>query len=606
MGSRDRISNLPGEIKQQILSLLSTSDAIRTSVLSSDWRYEWINLPSLNFGHKFWKNSQKKKLTDNQEKSVANHHRNGCNFSAKKELALDDIDNDNEDSEGNGCSERNKLIDGDHSVSNIKALGYVQYLDRVIQMIRTHQPNETRKLRIHLPRDIGFGSTSVSMDLVTTGDELQRLTCYVQEYRFLRSGGRVYLLNLPKYLSASSKSLSSLKLTGNLRCKMFKSMSMEGTRTEFSSLRKISISWSRLDQWVVDTLLASCGTALEELMFLNCEGLKSLRLSGLPKLRVLRVLNDDLNRVKLNAPQLHSLRLRSSRSLASCRNLVELSFCSCSITNDFFNQGLAKFACLKNLNISSCFCLTHIMLASNSLADLQIFDCRKLLRFEIDTPNLISFSYSMCEKSDFLSLVSHTPIAPLRAELYLTPCHAINHTQWHSKVVELLANFSCAQDIKLTWTANEALIIPQDLRESLSPPLWGVQCVDLSLYLPPVLVSGHSILQYLDTVLWLSSRPKGIHLSAIGTKVDDASYEDSYEDSDEGGHEDLGSWHIYLELQYKKDTGNVEHSCGCYPGQLISCWRHSLKDFKIKYQNRLEAAAILREFFDNALAERRK
>ena len=61
-----------------------------------------------------------------------------------------------------------------------------------------------------------------------------------------------------------------------------------------------------------------------------------------------------------------------------------------------------------------------------------------------------------------------------------------------------------------------------------------------------------------------------------------------------------------MQLQYKKDAGDVEHSCGCYPGQLISCWRHSLKDFKIKYQNRPEAAAILREFFDNALAERRK
>ncbi|KAJ8451303.1 hypothetical protein Cgig2_014075 [Carnegiea gigantea] len=603
MGSRDRISNLPGEIKQQILSLLSTSDAIRTSVLSSDWRYEWINLPSLNFGHKFWKNSQKKKLTDNQEKSVANHHRNGCNFSAKKELALDDIDN-----EGNDYSERNKLIDGDYSVLNMKALGYVQFLDQVIQMIRTHQPNETRKLRIHLPGDIVFGSTSVSLDLVTTGDQLQRLSCYVQEYRFLRRGGRVYLLNLPKYLSASSKSLSNLKLIGNLRSKMFKSMSMEGTRTEFSSLRKISILDSRLDQWVVDTLLASCGTILEELIFLNCEGLKSLRLSGLPKLRVLRVLNNDLNRVKINAPHLHSLCIRSSRSVnvASCRNLVELSFRSCNITNDFFNQGLANLTCLKSLNIWWCRCLTHIMLASNSLADLQIFECRKLLRLEIDTPNLISFSYSMCEKSDFFSLVSHTPIAPLSAELHLTPCHAINHTQWHSKVVELLANFSCAQDIKITWTANEALIIPQDLRESLSPPLWGVQHVYLSIYLPPALVSGHSILLYLDTVLWLSSRPKGIYLSARGIQLDDDSYEDSDEGSDEGSDEDLESWAIYLELQYKKDAGDVEHSCGCYPGQLINCWRHSLKDFKIKYQNRLEDAAILREFFDNALAQRRK
>ena len=71
----------------------------------------------------------------------------------------------------------------------------------------------------------------------------------------------------------------------------------------------------------------------------------------------------------------------------------------------------------------------------------------------------------------------------------------------------------------------------------------------LSIYLPPALVSGHSILQYLDTVLWLSSRPKGIYLSARGIQLEDDSYEDSDEDSDEGGHEDLGSWHIYLEVK---------------------------------------------------------
>lgn len=45
----DRISNLPGHIIDKILSHLSLRDAVRTSVLSSKWRYKWVTLPYLVF-----------------------------------------------------------------------------------------------------------------------------------------------------------------------------------------------------------------------------------------------------------------------------------------------------------------------------------------------------------------------------------------------------------------------------------------------------------------------------------------------------------------------------------------------------------------------------
>ncbi|KAJ3704352.1 hypothetical protein LUZ61_008057 [Rhynchospora tenuis] len=48
----DRISALPEEIKVSILSLLSITDAVRTSVLSSSWRHLWTLLPGLHAGHK--------------------------------------------------------------------------------------------------------------------------------------------------------------------------------------------------------------------------------------------------------------------------------------------------------------------------------------------------------------------------------------------------------------------------------------------------------------------------------------------------------------------------------------------------------------------------
>lgn len=45
----DRLSSLPGHIIDQILSQLSIRDAVRTSVLSTKWRYKWATLPNLVF-----------------------------------------------------------------------------------------------------------------------------------------------------------------------------------------------------------------------------------------------------------------------------------------------------------------------------------------------------------------------------------------------------------------------------------------------------------------------------------------------------------------------------------------------------------------------------
>ncbi|XP_071705491.1 F-box/FBD/LRR-repeat protein At1g13570-like [Rutidosis leptorrhynchoides] len=47
--SLDRISILPPSIIDAILCLLPTKDAVRTSILSSEWRYNWTNIPVLHF-----------------------------------------------------------------------------------------------------------------------------------------------------------------------------------------------------------------------------------------------------------------------------------------------------------------------------------------------------------------------------------------------------------------------------------------------------------------------------------------------------------------------------------------------------------------------------
>ncbi|XP_071695477.1 F-box/FBD/LRR-repeat protein At1g13570-like [Rutidosis leptorrhynchoides] len=55
--SLDRISNLPLPIIETILSLLPTKVAVRTSILSREWRYHWTKIPELFFDEDAFKGS---------------------------------------------------------------------------------------------------------------------------------------------------------------------------------------------------------------------------------------------------------------------------------------------------------------------------------------------------------------------------------------------------------------------------------------------------------------------------------------------------------------------------------------------------------------------
>ncbi|GKF28001.1 F-box/FBD/LRR-repeat protein-like protein, partial [Tanacetum coccineum] len=62
--SLDMISNLPPTIIETILCLLPIQEAVRTSVLSKKWRYNWTKIPKLVFNEYTFKVSTK----ENQRK----------------------------------------------------------------------------------------------------------------------------------------------------------------------------------------------------------------------------------------------------------------------------------------------------------------------------------------------------------------------------------------------------------------------------------------------------------------------------------------------------------------------------------------------------------
>ena len=50
----DRISDLPSHLIDFILQRLPLQDVVRTSLLSSKWRYKWTSIPKLDFSNDFF------------------------------------------------------------------------------------------------------------------------------------------------------------------------------------------------------------------------------------------------------------------------------------------------------------------------------------------------------------------------------------------------------------------------------------------------------------------------------------------------------------------------------------------------------------------------
>ncbi|KAK4481476.1 hypothetical protein RD792_012376 [Penstemon davidsonii] len=70
----DKLSNLPGHLIDKILSHLSLRDAVRTSILSSKWRYKWVTLPYLIFDNQsVLVSNQDQTLVKNKLVSIVDH-----------------------------------------------------------------------------------------------------------------------------------------------------------------------------------------------------------------------------------------------------------------------------------------------------------------------------------------------------------------------------------------------------------------------------------------------------------------------------------------------------------------------------------------------------
>ncbi|KVH95897.1 F-box domain, cyclin-like protein [Cynara cardunculus var. scolymus] len=250
--------------------------------------------------------------------------------------------------------------------------------------------------------------------------------------------------------------------------------------------------------------------------------LETFILNGCQDIKQIRVCNEKLERVNLfNCPALVSVEVIAPSLKYFCyrgtdRNRVcNISFTASSrirylsiedagITDQWMEAQLAKFRCLEGLRLVACNSLKKVKIVHENLQELELYNCLRLTEAEINTPQLLCFEY-------------------------------------RGGIIEL-----CTME----------LIIPEELRERLVPPLYDLQHLEIHIKSMDKIETD-----LVDSLLWLSPLPKTLRISS---GLDD-------------------TLQMIIKFAYNEMIGEEEDKNPfCCRSKPIKCWRHNLTRVDIK------------------------
>jgi hypothetical protein len=284
MDAADRISQLPEHIKHHMLSLLSTPEVVRLSVLSKTWHQVFNSFPISEF-------SSSSFLVENSDRSLE-----FATFVYNSLLRQ--------------CRQYRSIPKFQFSVT-----------DRYFRTcFFTFQQPLQPQLAKHINRCIQLGTQKGVK-------ELSIYFCVPDYYR------------LPE-ATLSVKELVVCRLAGCI---------LSGP-INWPSLRELSLKQVKIcDQRIFDNLVFTC-PFIEKFALVECDGLKYLHLSGLRKLKKVKVKRQSfplMEKIEIDVVSLHTFSYspfyfeKTHIDLTSCKNLEVFKFKGCT-------ESFRKY--LKNLN----------------------------------------------------------------------------------------------------------------------------------------------------------------------------------------------------------------------------------------------------------------
>ncbi|XP_059310434.1 uncharacterized protein LOC132061805 [Lycium ferocissimum] len=354
-------------------------------------------------------------------------------------------------------------------------------------------------------------------------------------YRYISSSNPLY--PVPIFTILASKSLIKLVLA---RCDL-RHLALPSGVVKCDSLRELSVSVVRLDENMLQTLLASC-PLIENFIIELCTELKKIELLNLQKIKSVSIWIRRDQHVKIQAPTLEHLSyfgdLKESTVLdvVECQNLKSLKLSHArisgvlehlisrskfleSLTLDRVSKGLGRFNICEKL----------------LLKDLKIKRCEGI--GELDAPNLVSLEYVG-------SQIPELEIAKKSSQLKHTKIVLYNwnnlNVAWFRKFRNFLSNWTSCSKVSLCFSkCNEINSKELQLHHGIATPQVDVLEIDFKR-------SSRECPTFVDALLW-SCHPRKLELISIGKMttcfIDRLMYIKS-----SGGYTSHGSkpWHSQL------------------------------------------------------------
>ncbi|CAA0833942.1 Unknown protein [Striga hermonthica] len=347
----DRISQLPIPLLHHILCFLSQKEAVRTCLLSKQWRHIGTTRPSLEFFQEWFDNTQEKVVSVRRSTRSTRRNLNSYKKNFNK----------------NFVSVVNRILQG--------------YLD---QNLFIH------KLHLCLPRPD-------SRPAVSLIDKWIRIIAALNIKAF-----KLHLWYLPPYYNLPSavflsESLEELHLCN---CKLSPAESVR-----FKRLRSLTLHSVQVDGGTLETKTLGC-PLLRRLALNNCCELRNVRLSEAPELKHFTLFDIKIiegRSIEIDVPNLETVFItgpwiwshRQSTFLFS--RLTSLHLCNVILSGESID--LLSFGCptLASLTLNNCSGFEEFHLASDSVKSLKISTCKIFLKgVTICAPNILNFWLSAC------------------------------------------------------------------------------------------------------------------------------------------------------------------------------------------------------------------
>ncbi|KAK9690031.1 hypothetical protein RND81_09G099700 [Saponaria officinalis] len=523
----DRISGLPDPIKAHILSQLPTIDAVKTSILSNTWRAMWTQIHTLDLS--------RNKLPNLLTYSYSFYTYVNDSTKVSKETII-----------------RTREL-------------FYEFLDRAFESI-----SMLEKLKLYVP---GVGSDSkFRLDTwIERGFGFRQLIEFNFELGYESSENFRYCL--PNCVF-SSNLIRKLTL---VNCEVGSSSL---TDIHLPLLCDLCLVHVYLNGEAMSSLISNCPN-LEDLNFDTCNGLESLEISGLLKLKKARIKYAYENplAIEIEAPSLLEFTYECENfcdnegfceiELVDCLNVKRFTAIGTALDDYDLHYLLRRLPSLERLELYHCDCLRNIEFSSPKLVHLEFVHCGWLRKAQVNAPNLKVFHYEDDEPIT-LPLRGTTPRLN-EAFVYLKPDN--KNDKYYAVLVQFFAKLRHCERLILCVGSEEDLIVSEKVRMKTRPPLSGVKHLMVKLRVP---FKKHTPVSFVEGLLWLAPCPETISISNSCIPV-------------------LKSLEFVYEKPLKSQT-----KCGCWKSLTINCWRHSLNKVTIENKKGAEDDTRLANFLRNA------